>query len=191
MNTDEELMIAHTAGDPQAFRKLFDRYASLLFRLMRRGLARESDAQDLVQQTFLQLHRARYDYRPDSLLRPWLMTIALNLKREFLRRGQRRPENLTADFATEFSDHPAEAAKDPVEQGQLATVVRDALTLLPENQREIIELHWFDEMSFPEISQLLGVSLSAVKVRAHRGYKVLKEHLAGHASQSFPQRSQP
>lgn len=182
MYTDEELMIAHRTGDPQAFRLLFDRYAPLLLRLMKRGIHRASDAQDLVQQTFLQLHRARHDYRVDALLRPWLMTIALNLKREFLRRSQRRPEILTPEFATESAVEPPHAPYDPVEQRQQAQRVRAALTLLPDNQREVIELHWFEDMSFPEIADLLNASLSAVKVRAHRGYKLLKEHLADTAS---------
>lgn len=174
MRTDEELMAAYIAGDASAFRELFDRYALLLVRLMRRGIARENEAQDLVQQTFLQLHRARHDFRTSAKLRPWLMTIALNLKREFLRRHKRRPETLVAEY---FNDG-VEPPKDPVERQQTAAQVRAALAQLPDNQREVIELHWFEEMSFPEVSELLDVKLSAVKVRAHRGYKRLKQMLA-------------
>lgn len=176
MPTDEELMLAYSAGNQQAFRTLFERYAPLLLRLMRRGIRRESEAQDLVQQTFMQLHRARNDFRKDARLRPWLMTIALNLKREMLRRTKRRPETLVAEHYHEASESPA----DPVEQQQTSVIVRQALSQLPDNQREVIELHWFEEMSFPEISDILGASLSAVKVRAHRGYKRLKEMLAKH-----------
>ncbi len=172
--TDEQLMQAYIDGNPSAFRAIFDRYASLLLRLMRRGISREIEAQDLVQQTFMQLHRARHDFRQDARLRPWLMTIALNLKREFLRRKKRRPETLVAE-------HPVLEGKtpqDPVEQQQTSAQVRAALQKLPESQRQVIELYWFKELSFPEVAEELGLNLSAVKVRAHRGYKKLKQMLA-------------
>lgn len=176
MPTDEELMLAYSAGNQEAFRTLFDRYAPLLHRVMRRGLRRDSEAADLVQQTFMQLHRARNDFRQDAKLRPWLMTIALNLKRELLRRKKRRPETLVAEHFHEASEQP----KDPVEQQQTSKLVREALQRLPDNQREVIELHWFGELSFPEIAEIVGASLSAVKVRAHRGYKQLKQILHHH-----------
>ncbi len=58
-----------------------------------------------------------------------------------------------------------------------AAALRKALATLSDGQREVIELHWFEGFSFPEVAQIVGASLSAVKVRAHRGYKVLKAEL--------------
>src|SRR4051812_11239165 len=92
MPSDEDLMAAYVKGDVAAFRTLFDRHSPVLLRVMRHHLRRPEDARDLVQQTFLQLHRSRHDFRDGAKLKPWLFTIAMNLKREYFRRAGRRPE---------------------------------------------------------------------------------------------------
>lgn len=172
MQTDEELMAAYVAGDDAAFDLLFQRYAPMLLRMMRRQLAQPEDGQELVQQTFLQLHRARLDFEPGRRLRPWLMTIAFNLKREYFRRKKRRPEApLDVDPAV---DDPNEHR---LERTQAAEGLQRALARLPEGQRVVIAMHWFDGLSFPEVAEITGLTLSAVKVRAHRGYRALRELL--------------
>src|SRR5262245_27229101 len=144
MRSDEELMLAYAQrGDQAAFRELFQRYAPILIRLLTRQLGRHADAQDLVQQTFLQLHRARRDFRSDLRLRPWIMTIALNLARDLLRRRGRRPE-------TEIDEAVLAApAETPApDSSDVALRVRKALAALPMDQREVIELHWFEQLPF-------------------------------------------
>lgn len=174
--TDEELMGAYVAGDPRAFRALFDRYTPRLLGMLRRGLADPHAVQDIVQQTFLQFHRARNDFRQGARLRPWLYTIALNVRREHFRRVGRRRE----DAQETFDQHASrQTDRDPVVQKQTAQLVRAALATLPDAQREVIELHWLAEMPFPEVAEVVGASLSAVKVRAHRGYARLREAVRG------------
>lgn len=165
-------MASYVAGDLAAFRELFDRYAPLLLRSMRRDLRSVEEGSDLVQQAFLQLHRARFDFDRTQRLKPWLFTIALNLKREHFRRVKRRPE-ATLETAVE-PQVPARAA----EMMEARQTLAHALGHLPEQQREVIELHWFDELSFQEIAAVLGATLSAVKVRAHRGYARMREVLS-------------
>jgi RNA polymerase sigma factor (sigma-70 family) len=174
MRTDEQLMAAYVAGEAGAFDELFRRLAPLLLRVLARQLRSPQAAQDLVQQTFLQLHRARFDFRPDAKLRPWLFTIALNLKREHFRRVQRRPETpLELDGRSDPSVDPPS-----FEQADTDKTVRLALERLPPDHREVIVLHWFEGLSFAEVSELVGASVSAVKVRAHRGYVALRTLLA-------------
>lgn len=170
MRSDEELMQAYIGGEVDAFSELFERYGPMLLRIMRRQL-RDDDAQELVQQTFLQMHRARNDFDMSRKLRPWLMTIAYNLKRELFRRRGRKPES-----ALEVEPE-AEDRGDIVERKSEAARLRRALATLPEGQREVIEMHWFEELSFPEVAEILGLTTSAVKVRAHRGYKALRATL--------------
>ena len=84
-------MAAYADGDHAAFRELFARNAPLLTRVVRSQVASDDECRDLVQQTFLQLHRARRDYRKGEPLRPWLLTIAYNLCRDRWRAlGHRR-----------------------------------------------------------------------------------------------------
>jgi len=172
--SDEDLFAAYVAGDRDAFRQLFDRYSGPLTRLMRQQIRNPQDAGELVQQTFLQLHRARRDFRQGARLKPWLYTIALNLRRGWFRTRGRRPET-----PLDPARHPLPTV-DPVDltRGEDAQRVRTALEGLTATQREVIELHWFEELSFPEVAQVLGANVNTVKVRAHRGYKVLRAALA-------------
>jgi RNA polymerase sigma factor (sigma-70 family) len=171
--SDEALMSAYRDGDARAMRELFRRHAPRLIRIMTMHLGSPSDAQDVVQATFLNLHRARLDFRADSRLRPWLYTIAYNLMRDHHRYRGRRPEDLT-----EPARHDAHPGTSPSPDAPLLDEpVRRALAQLPEAQREVIVLHWFEGLSFAEIAEIVGAGRSAVKVRAHRGYKRLRELL--------------
>jgi RNA polymerase sigma-70 factor (ECF subfamily) len=176
--SDEQLMAAYVAGDERAFRVLFERYAPQLYRLVRRRVGSDDEARDLVQQALLQMHRARHDFRPDSRVRPWLFTIAVNLVREHYRkRGRRREQALEHEAAV-----PADAADTPGahdESHERAARVRAALARLPAQQREVIELHWFEQSPYEEIAAIVGASVAAVRVRAHRGYLRLRELLPG------------
>lgn len=170
MQTDEELMLAYQRGEQAAFRLLFDRYNPLLQRIMRRGMFRANDIDDLVQQTFLQLHRARKDFETGRTLRPWILTIAMNLKRQYFRKESRTPH---AQVEIAPGDEPLGPGGDPM-AAVAASQLREALQTLPQTQRDAIVLHWFEGLSFPEISEILGVRESALKVRAHRGYAKLR-----------------
>lgn len=171
MSSDEELMESYVAGDGHAFELLFGRYGTLVLRYMRRGYLNGADAEDLTQQVFLQFHRARFDYEPGRPLRPWLMTIARNVKRDFLRRLQRRP--LVIDLA------PGRAPVEDMASRALESreAVRRAMAKLPPTLRIVVELHWQHRLRFAQIAQKLGISTSAAKVRAHRAYRALRKSL--------------
>jgi RNA polymerase sigma-70 factor (ECF subfamily) len=170
--SDEELMRRYVAGDHAAFGAIFERFAPRLMRLSARHLRSEELAREVVQQTFFQLHAARHDFRQDAKLRPWLFTIAMNLVREHYRKKKRRGE-------TELIEEraPAAAEAPSLERKERVEIVRAAVERLPESQREVLELHWFEERPFAEVAQILGTNEGAVRVRAHRAYKRLKELL--------------
>jgi RNA polymerase sigma factor (sigma-70 family) len=176
MRGDEELMDAYLAGDGEAFDELFRRYARALLRSLGRRMSPE-DARDVVQQTFLQLHRSRHDYHRGAAIRPWIYTIAFNLQRRAARDARRRAQPLNPD-----RDLPLAAAGG--EGAELGTAVRFAVARLPVDQRRVIALHWFQGLPYDEVAETVGASLSAVKVRAHRGYLALRklfERDGGHA----------
>jgi RNA polymerase sigma-70 factor (ECF subfamily) len=166
-------MAAYVAGDESAFYELFERYSARLLRLLRRQVASPEDAADLLQQTFLQLHRSRNDFRAGAQVRPWLYTIALNLKREYFRRRGRRPE---AKLFLDGYQDPHVGPRE-VEKLEAARTLYAALERLPREQREVIEMHWLDGLGFSEIAGLLGANVNTVKVRAHRGYQTLRSWL--------------
>ena len=167
-------MSAHCGGDGAAFDVLFERYAGLLLRVARRQLETEDQARDVVQETFVRVHAARHDFRTDARFRPWVMTIAMNLVREYWRKKKRRKTH--SDDTLDTRAAPT-AERGPIELAQRAELVKSALAGLPDSQREVVELHWFQERPFAEVAQIVGTSEGAVRVRAHRAYKKLKEVL--------------
>lgn len=172
-SSDEELMLAYREGDAQALRELFSRYAGPLTRAVTRMLRDEERSRDVVQQTFLQVHRARADFDRSRSFRPWLYTIGLNLARDELRRRGRRPEeSLEYEPA---GDEPTQ--EQAVQRSENRARLEAALAELSAEQREVVVLHWFEGLSFAEIATTTGAGLSAVKVRAHRAYKKMRQLL--------------
>lgn len=163
-------MLAYIAGDGEAFVELFRRCSPSLHAALSAELRTREDANDLVQQTFLQLHCARYDFDRSAKLRPWLFTIALNLKRGYFRRARRHPES---PWETAAFVEPSDDARSQ-DSAEARQTLRNVLARLPNDEREAIVLHWFGGLSFPEIAQTLGISTSSVKTRAHRGYERLR-----------------
>lgn len=172
--SDEALMVAYAQGDQAAFGLLFARNAPLLTRVVRAQVGSDEECRDIVQQTFLQLHRARRDYHQGEPLRPWLLTIAYNLCRDRWRSRGRHHE-----VPIEQATPPVESitASDLLQERQQAAHLHEALASLPVEQRRVIELHWFAGLSLPDVAAAVGASLSAVKVRAHRGYERLRRQL--------------
>jgi RNA polymerase sigma-70 factor (ECF subfamily) len=161
------------AGDGKAFDALFARHAPSVKRYLTRLVGNAAQADDLVQATFLSVVRARGRFLRGARFKPWLYAIATNAARDSRRRG--RAESVTDDGA--LPEEVAEAAltSDPGLEKQ----VHQALATLPAAQREAIVLHRFEGLSFGEIAEIVGLTESAVKVRAHRGYEALRGLLKG------------
>lgn len=170
-------MLRYQRGEEQAFNVLFARYASRIYRFLLHAVGDRAEAEDLTQHSWLHVIRARDTFRPDHRFRPWLYRIATNLYIDAARARARRGEVLTSDGTL-----PEGAGHDP-QRPERHEAVRRALLQLPEGTREVIILHRWHDLSFAEIGEATGISESAAKVRAHRGYLELRGILmAGGAS---------
>src|SRR5262245_32980969 len=164
--SDESLMESYVlADDAAAFAELFRRYAPVLSGFFARRGKRSSDAQDLVQETFLHLHRARYDFRQGEAFRPWLFTIARNLSHDHGRRMLRKPEHY-ADLDLQQASQPEPVAV--MLHAERTRSLEDALVRLPRAERHLLEEHFWQERSFIEIGARDGVHSTTLRVRAHR-----------------------
>jgi RNA polymerase sigma factor (sigma-70 family) len=169
---DEMLMERFVGGESAAFDALFARHAARVHAYLRRMVG-PSTADDLTQVTFLSVVRSRSRFQRGARFRPWLYAIASNAARDHVRRA--RFERPSDDGET-----PEQMTETLLPDPALEKAVHAALAQLPEQQREAIVLHRFAGFSFGEIAETLGLSESAVKVRAHRGYvrlRVLLAHL--------------
>ena len=174
--TDEELMSAYVAGDARAFEKLFARLAPRVHAFFRRAFRDEGVADDLLQVTFMKVHRARVQYRPDLKLGPWLFAVAARVRVDELRRRFRLPEDADEDVIARADAQPQ---PDPPLDTDVKDAVRAALDALPESQRTVIHLHRYEGMTFAEIAAVLCSTPGAVKLRAFRGYETLRQRLKG------------
>lgn len=162
--SDEQLMAAYLNDDPGAFRELFHRYSGALMRYFQRYGLSAHDAQDLVQQTFLRLHRARDGYRVGTTLRSWIYVIARNTGYDHARRRRRRPEV----FCDPDQQLAAELGTDTLAQEERVRALSSALETLPAAQRALLVTHWCEERSWSEIAAIDGTPAGTLRVRAHR-----------------------
>ncbi len=167
---DEMLMERFLGGDASAFEALFARHAARVRAYLRRMVG-ATTAEDLTQTTFLSVVRSRGRFQRGARFRPWLYAIASNAARDQLRRAR-------FEQPTDDGEPVEQSAEDVLPDPALERAVHAALAQLPLQQREAILLHRFQGFSFGEIAETLGLTESAVKVRAHRGYVRLRSLLA-------------
>jgi RNA polymerase sigma-70 factor (ECF subfamily) len=176
--TDESLMAAYVAGDRRAFERLFARVAPKIHAFFRRSFRDPAVADELMQTTFLKVHRARATYRPELPVRPWLFTIAAHVRRDEWRKRYRLAEDAGDEaIAAAEQVRAVESASDAVEARDRAQIVQAALESLPEMQRVILQLHRYEGMTHVEIAELLGSTPGAVRQHAFRAYEDLRKRL--------------
>ena len=161
-----------------------ERHATRVFHFLYRMLGNEDDANDLAQETFARVHRARASYRPACKFSAWLFTIAANLARNQFRDRARHPE-VSLDAEAENAGqalgatYPANTP-DPHETAAIVerhAAVRAAVQALPEDLREALVLCEWEEMSVAEAAAVLGATPKAIESRLYRARKLLRERL--------------
>jgi RNA polymerase sigma-70 factor (ECF subfamily) len=174
--TDEELLAAYRTGDRTSFNSLVERYQRELFHFLVRFLGDRAAAEDIFQETFLQVHQSADQFDPTRRFRPWLFTIAANKGRDLMRSQARRPTNpLQASISGDdesgtFIDLMASADPMPgeaMEREELQKVVQTTVEGMPEHLREILLLSYFHQFPYKEISDILQIPLGTVKSRLH------------------------
>jgi RNA polymerase sigma-70 factor (ECF subfamily) len=187
--SDVQLMLDVKAGDEQSFALLLQRYRSPLVNFLYRMVRERAEAEDLAQEVFLRVYRARKDYVPSAKFTTWLFRIATNLALNSVRdnRYQRLEVSIDAPVTTDAEDGDERtldvAEKHPnIEQHLIEEarrkMIRHAVEKLPEKQRAAVLLHKYQELDYSEIAKILGCSESALKSLLFRAYETLRVELA-------------
>ena len=178
-DTLEDIIQRAKGGDSKAFDMLYSTYFTPLYRYVFIRLKTREDAEDVVQDTFLKAYQAlpRYEHTRDSML-PYLFTIARNLLINHTKK--KRPDTM----AGEDIDRNADEGKtsDMAEASELRKELLQAMTLLSETEREVIELKFFGEQTYAEIAETLDKREDAIRQHVARAMKKMKEVLSEHES---------
>lgn len=178
LDSDVELLREIGAGNREAFARFYDQYARLLFSIAFKILNDSKEAEDVLQEVFLQIWDKSGQY--DSHLgKPvsWAVTLTRNKAIDHIRSSQRRTKLMSA--ATELSTPPDETANDSVRGRESAALISTALAELPAEQRQAIELAFFRGLTQYEISETLKEPLGTIKARIRRGMLKLRDRLEG------------
>lgn len=168
----KQLMVLAQEGNGAAYENLLSDISKALRSFLSTRVSDESDREDIVQETLIAVHRARHTYNPERPFTSWMYTIAkykmIDYFRKINRKQRMEKELMNEDnsffFVPELPDESS--AKD---------AVLKTLSELPVKQKQILELMKLQGLSVKEVSKITGMSESAVKVNAHRGYKILRK----------------
>jgi RNA polymerase sigma-70 factor (ECF subfamily) len=183
---DIRLMLRVRDDEPGAFQEMVDAYRHRLIGVMHHLVGNAEEAEDLAQEVFLRIYRARKKYRPRSKFSTWLFTIANNLALNALRSRQRKPVvPLDVRDSGPLGPRPAEQlvkdkANSPtmrIQNQELVALIRRALENLNERQRMAVVLNKFEDMNYIEIAEVMGLTTQAVKSLLSRARQNLRQVL--------------
>lgn len=175
VTTDEELLAQHVAGDRAAMAQLIRRYEKELYAFLQRFVGDATVAEDLFQDTFIQVHRNAAGFDAQRRFRPWVFTIAANKARDYLRANVRKTtqslNNQTGDadsatFLDLMESDVAPPVQDLTREEDIAQV-QAVLEELPEHYREVLLLSFYHQFAYKQMADMLGVPLGTVKSRLH------------------------
>ena len=201
LETDAELMLRVKAGDEASFDILLEKYRTPVVKFIQRMVQNSAAAEELAQDVFLRVYRAREGYEPSARFTTWLFRIATHIALNALRDGRKERNVQSLDAGYSGAGNPNGVQDDsPIEVGDTrATIeeylvessevreIRGAVMALPGKQRAAVLMHKYHELDYKQIADALGCSESAVKSLLFRAYETLREKLSRFAAPSASQ----
>ena len=179
--TDEKLVELAVSNDSEAFGEIVKRWERKIFALCFGMLGREDEARDAAQETFIAAYRNISKFRGEAKVSSWLHRIAVNQCLTVKRRSKVRAEDFLDDESAEAENvFVAPAHRSPAratEQVERLAIVRQAVSSLPLDLRQVIVMKEFEEMTFQQISEALQIPLSTVKSRVYTALRQLRMKL--------------
>ncbi len=183
--TDEQLVALYRQGHRDAFVELMERYRQVLFRFLYRFTGNAATAEDIFQDAFLQIHLWANRFDVERRLKPWIFTIAANKARDYLRKNKRMPglsldapiggetggggsgENSGGGCFVDLLESDFDSPHDVLAKADQRQWVMTVIDSLPDHQREVLLLSYFEQMAYKDIAEVLGVPLGTIKSRLH------------------------
>jgi RNA polymerase sigma-70 factor (ECF subfamily) len=177
-SSDVKLVRLAQSGEPGAFDQLIERHAGLVYHIARARLGDHESAEDLLQEVFLRVHIHLHRLREPERLAPWLAQLTRNLATDWLRRGNRRSQLVAMvpldEEVRQVPDSRTPGAREILEADEQRQALQRALDRLPPEQRELVLLHYGEELEQREIAKRMGIHPSSVSRQLKRALKSLR-----------------
>jgi RNA polymerase sigma-70 factor (ECF subfamily) len=173
---DKQLLELYRAGQAdRMFNEMVRRYHSRIYWVARRMVKNHEDADDIAQDVFIKAYSALKDFRGDSNIYTWLYRIAVNLSINHLRKQKVRK-------LVDISDYIPFLGKDPDQDTDMVhdenvSLIEQAIETLPEKQRAVFIMRYYDEMPYEQISSILGTSVGGLKANYHHAVKKVAQYV--------------
>jgi RNA polymerase sigma-70 factor (ECF subfamily) len=187
--TDHQLVLRVQKGDKRAFDLLVLKYQYKLQAIVSRFVRDTDEVADVTQEAFIKAYRALPKFRGDSQFYTWLYRIAINTAKNYLVSKSRRPSSTDIDLADaeQFADNEKliddTSPEDFIMTQELAQVIKDSLSQLPEDLRTALTLREFEGMSYEEIADVMGCPVGTVRSRIFRAREFIDKHVLGESDE--------
>lgn len=170
--------LRNPATRERAFGEVIQQFQQQLYWHIRKMVQTHDDTDDLLQQTFIKAWKNLDNFRGDSMLKTWLYRIATNEALSFIRKEKKRNHTELADIEDDLShsqSHGGEMGGDEIQRKLMA-----AVATLPEKQRLVFNMKYFDDLKYQEIQEIVGGSIGSLKASFHHAVKKVEEYLTTH-----------
>ncbi len=174
MVSDKDLLSSYQLNPEAGFKKIVETFQERVYWQIRRLVKNHEDTADIMQQVFIKVWKALPEFRGDSALYTWIYRIAFNESHTFLSKAAKMK---TADLDPPLFENAVEVNGKNFSPEEIESIFHRALETLPEKQRLVFNLKYFDELKFTEIEEMLGTSVGALKASYHLAVKKIEEYI--------------
>lgn len=172
-NTDQDYIEQIRSGNVNAYAALVTKYKSMIFTLAVRMVGNREDAEEVAQDTFVKAYKALNTFKGTSKFSTWLYRIVYNTSLDYIKKNKRIILSDHIDEINEADIGSMQNALTYIEAKEKKQMIEKALLQLPEEERVLLTLFYFEELSLKEISEIVKISYDNVKIKLHRSRKKL------------------
>ena len=169
-------MLEFTKGDISAFEQIVNKYKRFVMNVAYRFVQDPSKVEDIAQEVFIKVHNSARSYKPKTKLSTWIYKVTANLCLNEIRSRKHFPAT-SLETMSEIPDSLRPTPRENLEKAELKHLVREAISFLPDRQRMVVILQKYEGLSYQEISEIMGCSVSAVDSLLQRAKQNLKDKL--------------
>lgn len=175
-HTDEAILDLISKGQSDAgFQQLVGKYQEKLYWHIRRMVCFHDDANDVLQNTFIKVYKSIHAFKKESKLYTWLYRIATNESINYLNKHKRRAVDLDSEGLKSLENRLS--ADSYFDEERVYMELQKAISLLPEKQKAVFSMRYYDELSYKDMSEILGTSTGGLKASYHHAVKKIESYL--------------